>query len=312
MNVIQYIAHRDIDKSRWDACIQKSYNGFVYSSSIYLDQMADSWDAIILNDYEAVLPLPWRKKWGISYIYPPAFTQQLGLICSNKIYETLLPQFIETIPKKFRYIEMNLNATNVVNDNNLFSRKNYTLNLAGDYESLKKGYSRSASRNINNARVHDITVVENAAYDDVIQLHRHRFKDEIGFREKDYKNLLSLLQQLTTAGSCYCIGALNNKGRLIAGSIYIIYKNRLYFIINGNTPESLQSGATHLLMDHTIKKFSGQHFILDFEGSDHPSFARFYEQYGARPETYYFFMLNRLPWPLNLLKPGKKNPVSKL
>ncbi|MBC7933979.1 MAG: hypothetical protein H7Y86_01285 [Rhizobacter sp.] len=311
MNVIQYIEHKDIDKGKWDRCIQNSYNGLVYSSSTYLYHMAGKWDAVILNDYEAVLPLPWRKKWGIYYVYPPAFTQQMGITGNHKITEELFALFIDVIPKKFRYIEINLNSTHHINNPSLFARKNYLLNLADDYIILKKSYSRSASRNINNAAANGISIIENVTCADIVQLHRQRFKDEIGFHQQDYDNFLSLLNELVRIGACYCIGAVNTGAVLIAGSIYIIYKNRLYFVINGNTDESLKVGATHMLMDYTIQKFSGQNFTLDFEGSDHPSFARFYDQYGATPETYYFFSLNRLPWPVSLFKTGINSPVSK-
>ena len=66
---IVYTKHTYIDKQKWDECILKSHNGLIYSTAAYLDSMAGSWDALILNDYEAVMPLPWRKKFGIQYIY---------------------------------------------------------------------------------------------------------------------------------------------------------------------------------------------------------------------------------------------------
>ncbi len=100
----------------------------------------------------------------------------------------------------------------------------------------------------------------------------------------------------------FTIGAYNRKEALIGGSIYFIFKKRITFIINGNTPESLKNGATHLLMYETIKKFSDTDFILDFEGSDFPEFARFYQQYGAISEIYKMVKINNLPWPVSLLK----------
>lgn len=310
MIAIRYIEHQNIDKTKWDKCILNSINGHVYSTSLYLDIMAGKWDALIGNDYEAVLPLPWRKKIGLHYVYPPAFTQQLGLIYQQTETEKLLPDFIKAIPTKFRYIEMNLNAGNHIPGFPLFARKNYLLPLSAGYNLLRKNFSRSAVRNITNATTHGIRVAENTSHHQVIELHRNRFKDEIGFKAGDYEKFSQLAENLSSTGNCYCIGAENDKGKLIAGSIYFIFKDRLYFIINGNTQESLQVGATHLLMDHTIRNFSESKFTLDFEGSDHPSFARFYEQYGAKPETYFFLKINRLPFPLNFLKPGSANPVS--
>jgi hypothetical protein len=299
---IIYTAHAAIDKKKWNECIRKSHNGLVYSSAEYLDHMAGSWDALILNDYVAVLPLPWRKKFGIYYIYPPAFTQQLGVSALFNEDEKTVEAFLKAIPKKFRLVEMNMNATNQPGTNSTLVRNNYLLDLSRPYTEIRKGYSRSAIRNIKKSGMEQVTLIENAAPADIIQLHRKRFRDEIGNSAIDYRKFLSLVDCFQETDNCYCIAAANKRGELMAGSIYFIFKNRISFVINGNTDESLENGATHLLMDHTIRKFSGSSFILDFEGSDNPSFARFYQQYGATPETYSFIRINRLPWPVNLLK----------
>jgi hypothetical protein len=54
---IQYLSHKNIDKIKWDAVIASSSNRLIYGYSFYLDHMAKQWDALILNDYEAVMPL---------------------------------------------------------------------------------------------------------------------------------------------------------------------------------------------------------------------------------------------------------------
>ena len=280
----------------------ESSNGLVYSSSVYLDHMAEHWCGLVLDDYTAVMPLPWRSKWGIRYIYPPAFTQQLGISSTVQQSPDMLEEFLQAIPKKFMYLEANLNASNEVKRN--FSlRKNYLLSFNYDYAALEKKYSRSARRNIVQATANHISVKENVSPEEILQLHRQRFKDNIGSNDKDYSRFLKLIQHLNNCEQSFCIGATNSSGHLIAGSIYTLFKDRVTFVINGNSSESLGTGATHFLMDYTIRHFAGKPFLLDFEGSDHPDFARFYEQYGAEPEQYAFIRYNRLPWPLRLLKP---------
>ena len=76
---IQHLIHSEIDKIKWDACIDKARNGLIYGYSIYLDHMAKHWNGLVLNDYETVMPLIWNKKYGITYCYQPPFTQQFGL-----------------------------------------------------------------------------------------------------------------------------------------------------------------------------------------------------------------------------------------
>ena len=70
---ITYVKRDDIDTAKWDSCIARSVNGIVYAYSWYLDIVAENWDALIGDDYQAVFPLPHNVKYGISYIY-----QQIG------------------------------------------------------------------------------------------------------------------------------------------------------------------------------------------------------------------------------------------
>jgi hypothetical protein len=73
-DVIRYLQRDQIDTVQWDNCIGNAPNGLIYGHSFYLDRMAVNWDALVLNDYEAVMPLPWKKKWGIYYLAHPPLT----------------------------------------------------------------------------------------------------------------------------------------------------------------------------------------------------------------------------------------------
>jgi hypothetical protein len=83
--IIQHLTHAEIDKVKWDACIDKAGNGLIYGHSVYLNKMCNGqWDALVMGNYETVMPLTRRKKWGIYYLYQPAFTQQLGIFSITK------------------------------------------------------------------------------------------------------------------------------------------------------------------------------------------------------------------------------------
>ncbi len=301
---ITYLKHAEINKVKWDECILKSSNGNIYSTAVFLDNMTESWDAIVLADYEAVLPLPFRKKFFIWYIYPPAFSQQMGIsYLPNHAHEGMLSDlFFNTIPEKFKYVEMNFSIEHSTEILRLQKRKNFLLDLSGSFGETEKYFKRSALRNIKKAVSNNISISENTDPAEILQMHRKRFEDKIGVKAADYENLIILTGLLIKTGNAFTLGALDNQGQLIAGSIYFLYKNRLTFIFNGNSEEALELGATHLLLEYTIKKFSGKNIILDFEGSDNAAFARFYEQYGAVEEEYVLGRLNRLPWPFNILK----------
>lgn len=58
----------------------------------------------------------------------------------------------------------------------------------------------------------------------------------------------------------------------------------------------------YYLLNTFINQHAGQNLILDFEGSMIPGVARFFEGFGAAPETYFQLKFNRLPLPLKWLK----------
>ena len=88
--MIHYLKRKDIDIVKYNTCIEASINTRIYAYSWYLDIVATNWDILVLNDYEAVMPLPWRQKYFIKYMYPPAWTQQLGVFSKSRIMQTWL------------------------------------------------------------------------------------------------------------------------------------------------------------------------------------------------------------------------------
>src|SRR5919202_1571686 len=97
---IEIIPSHTIDKTKWDACIRNSNNGLIYATSSYLNHTTDNWHGIVVNDYDCVMPLPWRKKFGIRYCYDVPFVQQLGWYSLTQIKDALL-----LLEKMFRFLK---------------------------------------------------------------------------------------------------------------------------------------------------------------------------------------------------------------
>ncbi len=300
--MIRYLTDKEIDFVKWDECVKESSEGLVYASSDCLSTMAKRWSGLVLDDYKAVFPLPWKKKIGIRYVYPPAFTQQFGLIARDSKDLTHLNSFLQKVEQIFNLADMNLNEMNPHPAAPHVNRKNYLLNLTDTYEHLEKSFSRSAKRNIDKALLAGISIKEQIDFKEVIHVHQSRFGNIIHANSEDYQRLESWLTLLYNKDMLYVPGAFDVEGRLIAGSIFILFKNRLTFILNGNTEKSLSTGATHLLLANCIRKYSASGLTLDFEGSDNTDFARFYEQYGAHPVSYPFVRINKLPFILRWIK----------
>jgi hypothetical protein len=299
---IQYLEQKSIDRSRWDECISRSANGLIYAHSFYLDALADTWDALVLNDYEAVMPLPWRKKYGIRYIYQPLFAAQLGLF-GNGLSAQLLKEFFDAVPKKFRYWDFTLNHANVfaLDQYPMQLRSNYVLNLDKDHSSLHSVYRENIRRNIKKALSYGCAARSGIPVKDIIDL-TLQFSADRSVDPQSLERFESLYETLNQKGLAKTYGVLSKEGQLLSSCAFFFSHNRAYYILVGNHPNGRTLGASHLLIDAFIKDHASQPLLLDFEGSDLRNLAFFYSSFGASEEKYASIKLNRLPWFLKWMK----------
>jgi hypothetical protein len=292
-NHIQYLNRSQINDDLWNECISKASNGLIYGYTYYLDNMADNWDALIFNNYEAVMPLPWRKKWTIFYLYQPFLTAQLGVF-GNNISSEAFASFLHAIPKKFRYWDLSFNHQNLfsVPTFPLHQRSNFVLSLHQPYENLYKAYRENIKRNIKKSKQYGCTVATGVAIDNIIELTKFQAKETL---EKDYQAFKNLFHFLKEKGAAKTYGIVSNNGGLLASCVFFFSHNRAYYILVGNHPNGRTLGASHTLIDGFIQDHAGQELLLDFEGSDIRNLAFFYSSFGAVEEKYAAIKLNRLP-----------------
>jgi len=303
VNTIHYLLHHEIDKSKWDACIEAVPNGLIYGYSCYLDAMARHWDALVLGNYEAVMPLTWNKKFGFYYLYQPAFMASLGVFGKNMNQE-LVTDFINAIPAKFRFIEISLNAGNrfPAFPPLGFLRTNYILDLNKPYTEIGKAYRENHKRNISRAQQSGCTLMKNISVDDILRLNRESLKGISNEKDEDYANFKKLYDNLKSRGQAMSYAVINKSNRILASCVFFFSHNRAYYILAGNHPDGKTVGASHALIDAFIREHAGQHLILDFEGSDINSLAFFYSGFGAKEELYPFLKINRLPFFIRWVK----------
>lgn len=303
MQAIKYLTYGQIDKTKWDACVDNASNGLVYAYSFYLDSMAQHWDALVLNDYEAVMPLTWNKKYGIHYLYQPPFTACLGVF-GGQLSAGTVNDFLEAIPPKFKYWDIYLNPGNFFSlaDFTLYERMNYVLPLNAPYESLQDNYRDNIKRNIKKSGKLNLVINKNIAVAEVILLVREQTRNFAELAAKDFEHFKILYQLLYKKEKATTYGVYTKEGQLIAAAVFFFSHNRAYYIMVGNHPNGKTLGASHALINAFIKDHAGQNLLLDFEGSDIHSLAHFYSSFGAREEKYSAIRLNRLPAPFKWLK----------
>ena len=299
---LYYIEHKDIDSEKWNRCIDNSPNCRVYGYDWHLDRTAIIWDALVWGDYEFVMPLPYRKKWGVKYLYQPLFSQQLGIFPNPT--EIVKEIFYTELLKKFKYSDFQINSKNSATSNekdiNFAARENYLLPLDQDYNLLSKSFSKNTKRNLVKANRNKLSLVQGIRLEEYLE-----FKQEnlvAGLDKKDFASLKSLIAFGQYKGFGEIYGVYSEDNKLCAAVYFCRWKNRVIYMNAASNELGKELRGMYFLVDKFIKNHATQNITLDFEGSMIPGVARFFHGFGATPETYFQLKFNRLPLPLKWLK----------
>jgi hypothetical protein len=281
--MIKYLKRNQLDTKLYDDCIRKSINTRIYAFSWYLDCVADNWGALVLNNYEAVMPLPWRRKYLIKYIYPPAWTQQLGIFSEENITEELVLNFMNAIPKKFKKVTIQFNSENKFQFKNVTERLNFILPLNLSNNELISGFNKNRKRALNNTKTTSLRI------DKKIDL--NTFLNFYLSEDKNYdlsSNQISTLKNLLDSNhKSIHIWGVKIDNQLVTGFVWLKSVNRITYLLPIATSEAKQKGLPTLLISELINEFSKSNLILDFEGSMIKGIADFYKSFGADKEVYY-------------------------
>jgi len=302
---IKFVANKDIDRAKWDQCIANSPFGIVYAYSWYLDRICQKWDAIIWDDYLYIMPLVNNRKYGLSYIYQPFFTQQLGVFSNFPTEPVIVDLFLNSIPKQFRLTDMNLNIGNVLKTSNFGFRHNttYHLNLQPEISVIQAACNSNTKRNIQKALQNKITistVIDIDLFMEFTQKNLHEKSPEI--KHKHYQSLKEVIRYALDHQLGEIYGAWDSDKNLVASVFFVTSNQKCIYLAASSNQTGIEKSAMFLLIDTFIQNNAGKNLILDFEGSNIPGIARFYKGFGAIAETYYSVHQNRLPGLIRIFK----------
>ncbi len=296
--MIRYLQHGEIDKEKWDDCINRSPHGLVYALSWYLDAVHPVWEALVENDYEAVFPLTPGKKFGISYLYQPFFSQKLGIFSKKPDEHININSFLEVLPDRFRYVDIRLNQANRVSGKyfRIFMNTNLELDLSDNIEILRNNYTENTRRNLKKFNSENIILNEEKDSDLLIRIFRSNMGKRLPkIRDIHYSGLKKVMDTAFEKGTGRILVANDQKDKFLAGAFFITYRNRAVFLFSANTEEGRDARAMYGIIDRFILENAGGELILDFEGSNNQDLARFYKSFGGKNFDYPGLRINRLP-----------------
>jgi len=289
--VIRYLRHKEIDFQKWDVCIDAAINGLPYASSWYLDiACEENWDALVLDDYDAVFPLPFKNRIIYKQLYQPFFLQQLGLFYKNADQHQQLNYFIEQLPAQFRKINLQLNTQNYVQSTFLKLKHKCTHHIILDktYAEQSALYNTNTKRNLKKAQSYHFAISKNITPAQLTVLRKKYLGDELkGIQdEADFLRLQRLMEKALSINHGFINGITDADGEMLAVVFYLTGHNHIIYLNAISSADGKEKQAMTYLIDALIRDNAGTKQVFDFEGSMIPGVARFYKGFGAEEIPY--------------------------
>lgn len=278
------IPHHQINKNKWDACINQSTHPLTTAQSWYLDLAAPGWSALVADDYRAVMPLPFVWKGPFRFLVQPLLVQQLGVFSQSPLSPWQAGSFYRKTQSMRPFL--NLNAQNPLPQTLQLRRQtNFILPLNQTFTILQKGFSKNCKRNLQKAAAFNLAHpinIDTRAFIAFSQKHA-----AFHFPPQAWNTLRQIVDTALARENGFCQVVTDNQGSPLAMAFFLKDSHRITFLSGTSSPKGLQQKAMFLMMGHVIEKFCNQNLLLDFEGSSIGSIARFYSGFGAIPEYYY-------------------------
>ena len=285
--MIRLLKYHEIDFEKYSLCIQNSVQNNFYAQKEILDFLTEnSWELLVDGDYEAVMPIPVKRKWLIKFVYMPNFCQQLGVFSKedSKLKDL---QFLESLNKNYKIHGYYFNENNNL-DSCLGSRKNYVIK-ATDYALLRKRYFKGRKSTVKSAQ--NFRKEQRHFDKEIKDFISNNFK---GLANSDHlKNYLDYLNFLNQRNQLVIYTAINSNNEICNVALLIDTAKEVLLLGLINKEEFMKQNGASYLIDQLIQKYVANKDI-NMMGGTIRGIEVFFKSFGAGCEEYPFIYKSKI------------------
>lgn len=278
--MIRKIKYNEIDFRKYSECLERSEQRNWYARKEVLDELSGNWHILVYGDYEAVMPVNIKIKFGVKLVHMPLFCQQLGVFSHTDDPE-MNGEFLRFLKRNYQVFFYSFNHKNMFSAD-LEKRKNYIIPVS-DYATLRrKGYFKGRKSTVKCAQ--HLLYKEITAGDDCIGFIEKNFK---GLPKKsDFKKFKSYLRFLSLDGSLKLCGAYSGE-TLINLAVLVSEPEQLSLLALINDEAYKDEDGASFLIDRILNLYIGER-SFDFMGSNIRGIEIFFKSFGAELHDYSF------------------------
>lgn len=278
--MIKRIPRKKLDINKYTECLNKSVNYRIYAEYWYLDALVENnWDCYVLNDYEAIMPLPFVKKFRLKFIVQPIYCQQLGVFHQENFSKETFQLFENKLHRNLvRAYSFNEENTEMFEPKGK-KRVNQIIELDQFHF---ENYSKMVQRNVNYFTKQQLVIKKNDKIEPLLNFkiqHRNHFVN-IPY----YKKLLTVLNHYKFLDIQFV------EDEEVFGFVcFMKSKNRVFYLDSATSQTGKDKKVPTGIINEMLKELKSKKIIFDFEGSSIPSISKFYNGFGATIRNYTFY-----------------------
>lgn len=305
--MIRSLERQHLNVEKYDFCVANSNQSRIFGFSWYLDIAVSDWSVLVYKDYEAVMPVPSRKKFGISYVYPPFWILELGIFSISEVDEQI---FMDFLSKNYSWVELRMNSENnfIQNEGLLKEMQFQQLDIFQPIANIRQKYRKDRQKDLRKAREAGLKVKWDDSASVLIQL----FKNTIGQRTptiktNDYQNLKSIIEACCKRNMGRILSVYAHDDSLVASAFVLLYQKKCTILISATDFQNRNTGANTFLIDTLISEYQKDYETFNFGGSSLPSVASYFKSFGA--ETISYPLVQKKGWLSLFVRLAKKISV---
>ena len=282
--MIKRITRKKLDVEKYTNCLNNAINYRIYAEYWYLDALVgDNWDCYILNDYEAIMPLPYTKKLGIKFITQPIYCQQLGVFHGQNFSRNNFQKFEKKLHRNLvRGYSFNEENTEMYEPKGKL-KVNFILDLNKPYSEISDNYTSKRNKELRrtsrmNLVINEVNNLQN------FQLLKDKY--EYIYTHKLEKKYISIFEKILKNGQLNVFDIFSKEHVLIGSQAMLFSKNRIICLSFARNKEEDKHNTSAYILDYIIKSNAEKNLIFDFEGSSLPAVAKFMEGYSPQKKCY--------------------------
>ena len=274
--MIRKIKYADIDFDKYQKCVETAVQNNSYADATILDHLCENWELLIFGDYDFVMPIPLKRKYGFQFVLMPLFCQQLGVF-GLEINPNIEQKFLKFLLKNYKIVYYAFNFQNDFGEN-LEIRKNYFIDKK-PFALLRKNYFKGRKSTVKVAQYLNFKEVK---LDENIYFIKRNFK---GLTKKnDLVKFFNYLKFLEERNSLKLFASFKEE-QMTNLAIVISTENRfsLLGLVNDNDYKT-DNGASFLI-DRILRE-NIEHTNFDFMGSTIRGIEVFFKSFGSDLQEY--------------------------